>query len=151
MKKYIVVMLLLSLLSSPLTYATKDNPSNTNNASNETNETKQTFTSDLTTEFAFDGEEDEFDALIAEAIEHNVVDENAEPPKQSKLKVFCAKVGIVLFLRPYIFLVTKYLEKQRQINLLYHRKFFREKGVIMKKLEVYKRELEQKFYSHSRF
>jgi len=87
-------------------------------------------------------------------IEKSVIALLSVKHKQYKNKFNSLKKQHTLYLimqKKHIFLVTKYLEKQRQINLLYHRKFFREKGVIMKKLEVYKRELEQKFYSHSRF
>lgn len=51
--------------------------------------------------------EDDFDFLIEQALEHNLV-KDPEPTKPSKMTILTQKMGILLFLKPYIYIVHKY-------------------------------------------
>jgi len=103
MKKFNILIFLCFLLSSSLTL---------------TSVNKETVgdTACSISDVSFDSEDDELDRLIEEAIESNAVSQDIEPPKHSKLKLICAKIGILFFLKPYIFVATKYQTTKKYIS-----------------------------------
>ena len=53
-------------------------------------------------------EEDEYDLLIAEAETLDVMPKEIEFPTPSKFETIVRKLGVTFFLKPYIYIVTKY-------------------------------------------
>jgi len=51
---------------------------------------------------------DDYDSLVEEALESNVLSKEIEIKESSRFEILMKKIGIFLFLRPYIFVVTKY-------------------------------------------
>ena len=91
MKKKFLLAITLCLLPSSTTFCSTDN----------INKDSQKIVSHQT------DLDDDFDLLIEEALENNLIkDVKTEEP--SKLSILAQKVGIVLFLKPYIFMITKY-------------------------------------------
>jgi len=55
-----------------------------------------------------DENNDEFDNLIDDAITSGLVKEEIEFPKPSKFEMLVRKIGVIFFLKPYVYAVTKY-------------------------------------------
>ena len=51
---------------------------------------------------------DDYDQLVTDAMQTNVLPEKVEIKEPSQLQIMMQKIGILLFLKPYIFVVTKY-------------------------------------------
>jgi len=51
---------------------------------------------------------DNYDQLVIDALDNNVLPEKIEIKEPSRFEILMKKIGIFLFLKPYIFIVTKY-------------------------------------------
>jgi len=105
-KKYILALSLL-LLSSSALYPSTEKP-------NSTNQNLQT--SAITTDTQHSQDEDEFDDLINDALDVGVVSEKIEFPKPSKLETLVRKISVIFFLKPYIYIVTKYRTTKKLVS-----------------------------------
>jgi len=91
MKKTLIHAIIALLLLSSKAIIPSDKP---NPKDNQTQETTCQF--------------DEFDALVETAIESSILKKEIEFPKVSKFQQLIRKIGVTLFLAPYMFLATRY-------------------------------------------
>ena len=111
MKKIYTFTLSLLLVSSSILY------SNTQEPSDNTQDTKTIVHNHQNTGTQYCQEDnDELDNLIDDAINSGVVSPKIEFPKPSKFETLVRKLGVFFFLRPYIYVVTKYRATKKLVS-----------------------------------
>jgi len=117
MKKIYTLSLSILLLSSSTGICTKTNneANNINDASNATEQNCKVIdnTNQEPTAQYYD---DELDQLITDAIDNNVVSNKIELPKPSKFEMILRKIGVIFFLKPYIYTIIKYRAAKKLIT-----------------------------------
>ena len=120
--KKIYILTLSILILSPSAWIC----SSTNNETNNINDKNKTLnqqdqdckTADNTNQepSAQYYDDDEFDQLITDAIDNNVVSSKIDFPKPSKFETILRKFGVFFFLKPYIYTVIKYRATKKLVS-----------------------------------
>jgi len=110
-KKYICTFLFFILLSSTIIRSTGKALNSNHYREENIGKTNALFE---------ENEFDELDELIEDAIDSGLIKNDITPP--SKLELFLTRVAITVFLKPYIYIVTKYRILKKWFAKFYYKK-----------------------------